>query len=282
MMVRKIASSLILGTACLCLIACDGGDDGGGGGGTPRPTNTPGGQATNTPGGQATPTPVGPLTGDAAVQAFASSILSSLGDLADLTGAGGGGGGSQIPSVPVPCPDGGTIAIACTATAGGSQSTYTFEDCRTVVEEAELDSFVDGSITLETTAACFTPPPTSGTMTVGIDAAVDFTIGEQVLAGTFDLTEAITQATDGTRTLEVNGTGDVDCVGAFEIETTEALVLPPDADCLTAGEVLVDIGGTDSIIGATEGGGLDLDYDADGTADDTVNSCDDSELATCG
>jgi hypothetical protein len=178
--------------------------------------------------------------------------------------------------------DGGTIAISCTATAGGSSSTYTFEDCRNIVEEADLDSFIDGSITLETASACFTPPPTTGTMMVGIDASVDLTTGEQVLAGTFALTEAITTATDGTRTLDVNGSGDVDCVGEFDIETTDPLVLPPDADCLTAGVVRVGIGGTDSIIGATEGGGLELDYDADGTADDTVNSCNDSELATCG
>lgn len=283
--------------ACSVIAACGGGGNNGKQGGqatatlVPTEDNTPGSNPTSTPqpgnptptvtpqSGNPTPTvtqtPGGGLTGEAAVQAFASSILGAISRIGDAVG------GAVLPGpTTVPCTGGGTTTISCAANGTGSQSTYEFEDCRN--SGGGGDIFLDGTIVQTTAAACFMPIPANSTFILDIDATLDTTFDGNRVAGTFDLAEEVVLR-DGSSLVVINGTGEVeDCVGAFEIETDEPLVVPDDADCATAGEIRIALSGQVSIITATEDGGVDLDYDADGSVDDSFDQCTDGDLEECG
>ena len=102
-----------------------------------------------------------------------------------------------------------------------------------------------------------------------------------------DLVVTTTTAAGGDRTVTINtpsaATYSVDCLGgAVTLQTQQALQIPANAACPTAGLLQVELlGGTTSLVQFTASGGLAFDFTADGTVDQTVASCLDPSLSQC-
>lgn len=291
--------------AALCLVGAAGcgDDDNGGNGGTPRPTattrptNTPGG-ATPTQAAGATPTrtftPVpgatntpGGSSGAVTVQRFVSGVLGSIASLSDFAGGGTGaalrrGAAIQIPLPPiaVPCTNGGTLTTGCTPAGGGSDLTFTFDACRNRGGGAE--SFLDGTIAIDSPAGCpGIPLPVGQPFGVTVDARIEASGGGNDVAGDFDVVETVTLGNDGSATVEAAGSVDTSCTGAVSFETLQPLFYPAGAECGTAGVMRVQAGGESHRITLTAGGGVELDYGDDGSVDESFARCTDAGLAQC-
>lgn len=296
--VSKWLSGGVALAMCVSIVGCGGGDDDGGGGGTPAPTRTA--TATTAP-GQSTPTPVvsnptptrtpgsgatatpsdGPLTGSAAVQAFAAG-LTALVDFGNTASGSAEGTAAQIviPPITADCDPSGTLTTSCVATGTGSDTTVTFNDCHSVNDAG--DSLIDGTVVQSTSKSCFTPVTEGDTFSSAIDADIDATSATGVhTVGTFDVTVVITLTGGGGSESTVNGTADTDCAGATTIVTVDPIVVVGGADCPTAGKVRVTFADGTSSVTYTSTGGIEIDLGDDGSVDETFGSCDDSGLASC-
>lgn len=290
--------------AALCLVAagCGSDDNDNSAGGTPKPTATR--RSTNTPraatptqaaGATRTPTftPVsgptntpGSSANHATVQKFVSSVLSSIASLADYAGADTGSriasdrAALQIPPIAIPCTGGGTISTGCAARGGGSSLTFTFDSCRNGAGNAQ--TFLDGTFEIGSPNGCpGVPLPIGQPFTVVVDAQIEAGAGRNKVAGDFDVEETVTINADGSSIVEASGTVSTDCAGIVSFETIEPLHFPASGDCGTGGQLRVTAGADSAVVTLTGGGGVELDYDADGSADDTFASCTAAALARC-
>ena len=303
---RWIAPAL----AALALVAAGCGDDDNGNNGTPRPTATR--AATRTPttaaatatAGAATPTrtatplpgetntpaatstPGGTFAGAETVQKFVSGVLGSVAGLSDL--AGGGSTGSvragraaiALPPIPIPCTNGGTIQTSCTPGGSGGELLFTFSQCRNRGGGAE--TYIDGLIGIDSPAGCpGIPLPTGQAFGVDVDARIETTAGGRTTAGDFDVVETVVLNADGSSTVDAQGTVDTECTGPVTFETIEPLVYPAGAECGTGGLMRVSLDAGDTLVRLTAGGGIELDYDADGGVDASYARCTDAGLASC-
>ncbi len=298
--VAKWLSGGVALAMCVTIVGCGGGDDdGGGGGGTPAPTRTATattapGQATATPvvsnptptrtpasGATNTPSTGGPLTGSAAVQAFAAG-LTTLVEFGNTASGSAEGTAAQIvlPPITADCTPSGTVTTSCVATGTGSDTTLTFHDCHSVNDAG--DALIDGTVVQSTSKSCFTPVTEGDTFSSAIDADIDATSATGVhTVGTFDVTVGITLTGGGGSESTVNGTADTDCAGATTIVTVEPIVVVGGADCPTAGKVRVTFSDGTSLVTYTATGGIEIDLGDDGSVDETFDSCDDTGLAAC-
>jgi hypothetical protein len=247
------------------------------GGPTLTPTATQIPAATNTPGG---------FAGAETVQKFVSGVLGSIAGLSDLAGGGSSGqlqsgrAALVLPPIPVPCTNGGTTTIGCTASGTGSDLTFTFAQCRNRGGGAE--TYIDGLIAIDSPAGCpGVPLPTGQAFGVDVDARIESTAGGKTTAGDFDVLETVTLGADGSATVDASGSVDTECTGAVSFETIEPLVYPADAACGTGGAIRVMLDGGDSIVRLTSGGGVEIDYGADGSVDESYARCTDAALASC-
>ncbi|MEO8604416.1 MAG: hypothetical protein ABI629_17730 [bacterium] len=289
--------------AALCFVAAGcGSDDNNNNNGTPRPTattrptNTPG-AATPTQAAGATSTPTftpasGPTNTPSSsanattVQKFVSGVLSSVAGLSDLAGGGSttrtaaDRAALQIPPIAIPCTAGGTIATGCTPGASGSRLTFTFDSCRN--GSGNTQTFVDGTFDIDSPSGCpGLPLPTGQAFGVTVDAHIESGSGRNRTAGDFDVTETVTLNADGSSVVEASGTVNSECAGAVAFETIEPLVYPANGDCGTGGKLRVTVDGQDSLVTLTPSGGLELDYDDNGSVDDSFTSCTAASLARC-
>jgi hypothetical protein len=289
--------------AALCLVAAGcGSDDSDNSNGTPKPTATR--RPTNTP-REATPTQVAgatrtptftPVSGPtntpgssanrATVQKFVSGVLSSIASLSDYAGASTSSriatdrAALQIPPIAIPCTGGGTISTGCAASGGGSTLTFTFASCRNGSGNAQ--TFIDGSFEIDSPNGCpGVPLPTGQPFAVVVDAHIEAGAGRNKVAGDFDVEETVTLNADGSSIVEAAGTVSTDCAGTVSFETVEPLLFPASGDCGTGGQLRVSAGGETALVTLTSGGGVALDYDDDGTSDDTFTSCTAAALARC-
>lgn len=296
--VMPVLAALLIGAA-----GC--GDDNDNGGGTPRPTATktatrtptvavptvtPGGPtltptatqipaATNTPGG-------GSFGGSQTVQRFLSGVLGTVSSLTDFAGGSSGAltagrAALNLPPIAVPCLSGGTIQTGCTPDAGGSQLAFTFAGCTT--SAGGVRTYLDGTIAIDSPGSCpGVPLPVGQPFGVVVDATIEASGRGRNVAGTFDVTETVTINADGSTLVEASGSVDTECTGAVSFETVEPLVYPANADCATGGQMRVTVAQGDALVSFTPGGGLEVDYGADGSVDDTFRSCTDAKLKKCG
>ncbi len=289
--------------AALCLVAAGcGSDDDNSTNGTPRPTATT--RPTNTPrsatptqaaGATRTPTftPVsGPTNTPSSnanattVQKFVSGVLGSIAGLSDFAGGGTGArlaadrAALQLPPIAIPCTNGGTLSTGCSAASGGSALTITFDACRN--RGGGQETFIDGTFNIDSPAGCpGVPLPVGQPFEVTVDARIEAGAGRDRVAGDFDVTETVTLNADGSSVVEASGTVSTECTGAVSFETVEPLVYPANGDCGTGGQLRATVDGETSIVTLTPGGGLSLDYDGDGSADDSFTSCTAAALARC-
>jgi hypothetical protein len=291
--------------AALLVSAAGCGDDNDNGGGTPKPTATrtstrtptvaaptvtPGGptltptatsvpQATNTPGG-------GSFSGAPTVQRFLSGVLGTVSSLSDFAGGGSqaataGQAAISLPPIAVPCLSGGTIQTGCTADGGGSQLSFTFAGCTT--SAGGVRTFLDGTIGIDSPAGCpGVPLPVGQPFGVVVDATIEASGRGRNVSGSFDVMETVTLNADGSSLVEANGSVDTECTGAVSFETIEPLTYPANGDCATGGQMRVMVDGGDALVTFTSAGGLEIDYGADGSVDDTFRSCTDAQLKKCG
>lgn len=291
--------------AGLLVTAAGCGDDNNNGGGTPKPTATrtstrtptvaaptvtPGGptltptatkvpNATNTPGS-------GTFNGAPKVQRFLSGVLGTVSSLSDFAGgssqaATAGRAAIALPPIAVPCPSGGTIQTGCTAQGSGSQLSFTFAGCTT--SAAGVRSFLDGTIGIESPAGCpGVPLPVGQPFGVVVDATIEASGRGRNVKGSFDVTETVTQNADGSATVEANGSVDTECTGPVSFETVEPLIYPANGDCATGGQMRVILDEGDSLVTFTSNGGIEVDYGANGSVDETFRSCTDAKLKKCG
>jgi hypothetical protein len=287
---RKWALVLLLG-ASLVVNACGDGDDDdddGGGPGAPTRTNTqPAGQtrtptATRTPGGADTPTRTpggGNQAGLADVEAIISSILPTIATFAEFgnLAGGGAGGGGQIGGITVPCPSGGTLAPSC----AGNELEISFNDCRIGIPGGP-STLIDGTFAIVTSGSCFSPSPT-GTVTIDFAGRVETTspLTNEAISLSFDLTITNTTLSSGVVQSDIDGTVDTACVGEVTIETREPIVTSLGSTCPTGGLVLVSTSEVEALVRYTSGGGLEIDLDADGSVDESLDSCLDAESGDC-
>jgi hypothetical protein len=210
---------------------------------------------------------------------LASGLVTSLTRLGDLAGGGGSGSGSQV-GVPVPCSESGTVTVECVPEDGGSRTTYTFEGCRNVNEEAQVDAFIDGTIVQSTPdAGCFMSPPDDlSQVFIDVIADVDVSAGGRNISGNLDMFVDILTF-DGELDIAFDAMGTLDCVGEFAA-ASNSIILQPDVSCPDDGFVIVTLPDGDSTIQFFFGF-VDIDYDNDGTFDDSYESCENSLLATC-
>ncbi|MDX2165859.1 MAG: hypothetical protein SF182_02305 [Deltaproteobacteria bacterium] len=290
--------------AALCLIVagCGSDDDNNSGGGTPKPTATK--RPTNTP-RAATPTQVAgatrtptftPVSGPtntpgtsanrATVQKFVSGVLSSIAGLSDFAGVSTSSrlasdrAALQIPPIAIPCTGGGTISTGCAASGSGSTLTFTFDGCRNGSGNAQ--TFIDGTFDIDSPSGCpGVPLPVGQPFSVVVDAHIEAGAGRNKVAGDFDVAETVTLNADGSSIVEASGTVTTDCAGTVSFETVEPLQFPASGDCGTGGQLRVTAGGETALVTLTSGGGVALDYNNDGTADDSFASCTAAALARC-
>lgn len=79
----------------------------------------------------------------------------------------------------------------------------------------------------------------------------------------------------------LDGPLDLSCVGGMTLTTETPLTLP-GGGCPTGGRLSVDFeDGTSGRIHFTSSGGVEFDYNADGSVDNTVSSCRDSSISQC-
>lgn len=286
-----------LAVLLLGMAGCGDDDDDDNNSGTPRPTATRTATRTATtvvptvtPGGPTltptvTATPGGSSGGEETVQKFVSGVLGSIATLADFAGgnpqaATAGRAALQLPPIAVPCPSGGTIQTGCTPGGGGSELSFTFDGCTTSAGGAR--SFIDGTIAIDSPAGCpGVPLPVGQPFGVTVDARIEASGGGQTVAGEYDVVETVTYNADGSATVTAEGAVDTNCTGAVSFETIEPLVFPGGADCGTGGALRVMGDGADAIVRLTSGGGVEIDYGADGSVDDTYASCTAPALADC-
>ena len=293
--------------AALLISAAGCGDDDNNGGGTPKPTATktatktptvavptvtPGGptltptatsipQATNTPGG-------GTFGGSQTVQRFLSGVLGTVSSLTDFAGGGSGAltagvGRAEInlPPIAVPCLSGGTIQTGCTPDASGSQLAFTFNGCTT--SAGGVRTFLDGTIAIDSPGSCpGVPLPVGQPFGVSVDATIEATGRGQNVSGSFDVSETVTQNADGSTVVEASGSVDTECTGAVSFETVEPLVYAKNAQCASGGQMRVSVEQGDALVTFTASGGIEVDYNADGSVEDTFKSCTDAKLKKCG
>ncbi|MFN8642657.1 MAG: hypothetical protein U0802_13770 [Candidatus Binatia bacterium] len=115
-----------------------------------------------------------------------------------------------------------------------------------------------------------------------VDATIEATGAGRNVKGSFDVSETVTQNADGSSVVEASGTVDTECTGAVSFETVEPLVYKKNADCASGGQMRVTVEQGDALIRFTESGGIEVDYSADGSIDDTFRSCTDAKLKKCG
>lgn len=288
--------------AALMMVAAGCGDDDNKNNGTPKPTATraatrtptlpvptvtPGGptltptatsipQATNTPGGG------GSFGGSQTVQRFLSGVLGTVSSLADFAGGSSRAAARAIvlPPIAVPCLSGGTIQTGCTPDASGSQLTFTFAGCTTSAGGAR--TFLDGSIGIDSPGACpGVPLPVGQPFGVIADLTIEASGAGRNVNGSFDVSQTITQNADGSTMVDASGSVDTQCTGAVSFETVEPLVYGADAACATGGLIRVVVAQGDALVRFTASGGIEVDYKADGSVDETFKSCTDAKLKKC-
>lgn len=102
--------------------------------------------------------------------------------------------------------------------------------------------------------------------------SADFIAGTQFTAG-FSQVE-LSQLPEGEAVaLDINGTLTTDCVGEVTVETLEPLHLTESSECFTGGRLRAELADGAAIIGYTPNGGLEIDFGADGSVDERVDSC---------
>jgi hypothetical protein len=299
MKTRRYAAALAV--VCVAVAGC-GSDDHHNNNGTPQPTatarpsNTPR-SATPTQAAGATRTPTftpvsGPTNtpGSSAnaktVQKFVSGVLSSVASLSDLAGGGSttraavGRAALQIPPIAIPCTGGGTISTACSANGSGSQLTFTFAACKNGSGNAQ--TFIDGTFDIDSPNGCpGVPLPVGQAFGVHVDAHIEAGAGRSKVAGDFNVMETVTNNADGSSVVEASGTVATDCAGSVAFETVAPLTYPASGECGTGGQLRVTVGGQTALVTLTPSGGIDLDYDNNGTTDDSFTSCTAAALARC-
>ncbi len=235
-----VAVSGLVGVGC-------GSDDGDGGSNdgpvptatasqnTPLPTATVGGSApTATPGGSGV---------SAQAQAFVGSVVSSVASLADMQGDGSGAGLIDFP-VTSPCLTSGTSTIDCMTSGAGVEFSSNFNLCRN--QFGATDSFIDGSVTIDSNGSCLNPFPTGQTVTITFVGDIDTSNTDtgDSFSGTLDTVSEVTRLANGTVELDASGTVTSDCVGGTgTFETLETIVLPADGPCPTAGRMSFSLNG---------------------------------------
>jgi len=248
------------------------------GGPTLTPTATRVAQATNTPGS-------GSFSGAPKVQRFLSGVLSSVASLSDFAGGGSqaataGRAAISLPPIAVPCLSGGTIQTGCTPDASGSQLSFTFAGCTT--SAGGVRTFLDGTIGIDSPGSCpGVPLPVGQPFGVVVDATIEASGRGRNVSGSFNVNETVTQNADGSSLVEATGSVDTECTGPVSFETIEPLTYPANGDCATGGQMRVSLDEGDSIVTFTASGGLEIDYGADGSVDDTYRSCTDAKLKKC-
>ncbi len=134
----------------------------------------------------------------------------------------------------------------------------------------------------------FSSPNDGGACVVDVEvngeiAVSDFLGGEQFSQAfdTFFLTE--TPLPDGDALLDLDGFTTSDCLGGVYMFTREPLRLALNSQCPTGGVLELSLSDESvGTIGYTTLGGLEFDFDDDGTIDQRLNSCEDLELQQCG
>lgn len=279
---------LLLGLG-LIVGGCGDDDDDDDGGSNPKPTRTntrPAGPtrtptATRTPGG-VNPTPTrggGSQQGLETVEAIIASILptiSSFSEFAALGGVPGAGGGGQI-SIPVPCPAGGTLQASCS----GNKLDIDFNNCRVGIPGGP-STLIDGDFEVSLGGSCFSPNP-NGAVAIDFVGRVE-TVSPQTnqpLSLSFDLHITNTPRGGGVVESDIDGTVETGCVGEVTIETREPIVTRTGADCPTGGLIYVSTSEVQALVRYTGGGGLEIDLGADGSVDETFESCLDADSGDC-
>jgi hypothetical protein len=302
---RQVRWAVAVLAALLISAAGCGDDHHSNGGGTPRPTATrtatrtstvavptvtPGGptltptatsvpQATNSPGG-------GSFGGSQTVQRFLSGVLGTVSSLSDFAGGSSGAltaGRAEIslPPIAVPCLSGGTIQTGCTPDASGSQLSFTFNGCTT--STGGVRTFLDGVIAIDSPGSCpGVPLPVGQPFGVVVDATIEASGRGRNVSGSFDVSETVTQNADGSTVVEASGSVDTECTGAVAFETIEPLLYARNAECASGGSMRVTVEQGDALVTFTASGGIEIDYKADGSVDDTFRSCTDAKLKRCG
>ena len=220
------------------------------------------------------------------MQKFVSGVLGSIASLSDLAGGGSTTRAAtdraslQIPPIAIPCSAGGTIATACTPGGSGSQLTFTFDACRNGSGNAQ--TFIDGTFDIDSPNGCpGIPLPVGQAFGVVVDAHIEAGAGGNRTAGDFNVTETVTINADGSSMVDASGTVNTDCAGSVSFETIEPLVYPASGNCGTGGKLRATVDGEDSLVTLTPSGGLEIDYGADGSIDDSFASCTAAALARC-
>ncbi len=231
---------------------------------TPEPTATPGGP-TNTP--VATATPGGAVSNE--VQAFVGSVVGALASLGDIgTDDGSGAGFSPFP-ITVPCTGGGSQTINCGAAGGGIVYELDFDEC------SNPGAFLDAVLTIESSGACLgNPLPTGSPATITFVGDIDTEDPETgtTFAGTVDIVSVMTFFASGAAEFSTSGSVTSDCIGGTAtFETTETIIISPDAVCPIAGRIEFSI----------EGSSHEVEYSPEGVVIDgeSFDSCE--SVATC-
>jgi hypothetical protein len=140
-------------------------------------------------------------------------------------------------------------------------------DTSTGVDGLEIDVFSE-----QESSGCRVDALLDGALT-----STDFGAGAQFTAGFSDV--EVSQLPDGDAVaLGINGTLTTDCIGDVTVETLEPLRFAGSSDCFTGGRLRTEVEDGAAIIGYTPNGGLELDFGADESVDERLDSC--QELAS--
>ncbi|MGH7787347.1 MAG: hypothetical protein ACRERC_10805, partial [Candidatus Binatia bacterium] len=121
-----------------------------------------------------------------------------------------------------------------------------------------------------------------GTVTLtGAISAADFRGGTQATIDLTDFHVVQVPQEDGTVLLQLNGTAGTDCLGDVTLSTIEPLRARRGGRCFTAGRLETQLAGRTASSTYGDGGGLDLDFDADGSPDQHFAACTDVPMDQC-
>lgn len=247
-----------------------------------RPLPTPTATATSS----ATASPTSPPVSPDEIEALISGVLNELDSLVGVaTGAGGltGLGRTSGLTVPLPCLNGGIQALGCSDGETGAVVTFEYTQCITEVENQRV--VLNGLMTFSTPGSCTTDPfPVGSTAELRFDGSIETSdlVGGESFSATYGLTMLFSVDAEGVLRFAVSGTVEASCVvGVTTIETIEDVVIDGQSECPSAGRFRLSRGDLVQEVAYTEAGGIDVDLDGDGSADRTVETCEDPALAEC-
>lgn len=259
----------------------------------PTFTRTPESGEPTATAGAPTQTPGGGNATQAKVEKFVSSILGGLSGLGAFalpaSVASLGGGAFDFPPIDIPmdippttvdCSASGQQTLSCTTAGGKGTFKIQFANCHNAVVGGE--AFLDGLISVALPGSCFLPEfGNDKPFDVVVNAAIDTMSNGDRVAGTFDLTEVVTQRPGNLIEFSVDGTAATDCVGQVALQTLTPITIPTNGNCARAGALAVTIDGDRSAVRFTDGGGLDIDLGDNGSVEQSYNDCSDPAVDTC-